>query len=192
MHPHRRRRLAAALVCAAAIAAIIAVGGAFSAGAQPARPPKLAHAPKARRASLDSPVISRFALLRAPAAAAPPDAVLHAVAHAPASYELDPGQARQAPNGAWLIPGGAGSCLAVHDDDGIGMSCAPNAEVEGGHLAFTVRDQKSGEEQITGVAPDGATSVTASNAEGESLTRARVLDNTYELGADNAAQLTIE
>jgi hypothetical protein len=219
VHIRTRRHLArvlAAIALLVAIVAAITIFDPFAAGAQDAR--RLAgtarthsapsHNPRARSgqrlrrrarsrrapratARAADGFTEQFSLLSQPSDGPPPAAVMANIERAPAFYGLEATMARQADDGTWLIPGAAWSCIAV-TTDGVGVACAPNAAVEVGELRFTVVDRATGEEQITGVVPDGPSSVKALAADGSTLATAQITDNMYELGVRDAARLQIE
>jgi hypothetical protein len=208
VHIPRRPRLGRVTVLIGVIVVIattIAVLGPFSAGAQHARPiPRPHRSPRdgarpdragraaaAARAAADAHAAD-FALLRRAPGMPTPAKLVGDLAHAPASYGLVPSMARQARDGAWLIPGASGTCLAVTAGGGIGISCAPNGATENGELRFSIRDQASGNEHITGIAPDGHSTVRAVAADGTTLAATDVTENSYELGARNPARLAVE
>lgn len=140
------------------------------------------------RASLAT-VVEHFALLRSPPNGPAPAAIVAAARRAPAMYGIAVAQARHAADGAWLIPGVYGLCIAVADAEGVGMSCSTTAAAERGELLFAVRDQSSGEEQLTGVAEDGWRSVTALSADGQVVGTAQVVDSSYAMRTRDAVRI---
>lgn len=139
---------------------------------------------------------AEFGLLRSPGSSALPAAfavaLAHAVAHAPVSYRLRPGAAREAEAGTWLVPGATGLCLLSRDSEGIGVRCASWQAARRGGVSFTVREQASGRERIVGVAPDGVRQVRALNASGGRLAVGPVRNNLYVVSARNIARLDVE
>jgi hypothetical protein len=133
---------------------------------------------------------SHFALLRTAASAPPPPALVAAAHRAPASYDLDIDEARQAASGTWLIPGAGWLCIATTDSEGLGMSCATAASAEQGELSFSQRTTAGGRERVVGAVPDGYADVSAL-ADGPSSDSTPVRENTYSLSARNVSRVTL-
>jgi hypothetical protein len=155
----------------------------------------IAHSARSGRAARVPALVSergRFALLRAPAGTPIPPSFLVAVRHVPAYYGLEPSSARETPSGTWLIPGVGGMCLALSDSEGIGLSCTSTTAAEAGELRFSSTDTSTGEEQIVGIAPDGASSVTAFGADGAAVDRAHVADSTFAVSGRDVQRVGFE
>jgi hypothetical protein len=134
----------------------------------------------------------RFALLRTPASLAPPAALAQAVSKAPASYGLDLVAARHAAGtNSWLVPGNGWLCIATHNAEGLGMSCATAESAEHGELSLIERTSTSGDERIVGACPDGYSTVSARDASGVSVATSPVRENTFTLTARNVAGLDL-
>jgi hypothetical protein len=125
---------------------------------------------------------AHFALLRDHAGPAVPAKLAAAARHAPAKFGVTVADAKYArSSGAWLLPGSRGMCIATTDDDGLGMSCAPPAEVEQGRLEFVMRATAGGTVTVVGAVPDGHAEAIAEARDGSVVSRAPVRDNTYRV-----------
>jgi len=152
-----------------------------------------AGAPAVRGVSPLGSLGDRFALLRTPASLAPPAALAEAVSKAPASYGLDLVAARHAAGtNSWLVPGNGWLCIATHNAEGLGMSCATAESAEHGELSLIERSSSSGEEHIVGACPDGYSTISALGASSARLASSEVRENTYTLTARDVSRVTLE
>jgi hypothetical protein len=84
---------------------------------------------------------------------------------------------------AWLVPGNGSLCLVTND----GASCGPDATLIKYGLAAE-SGSGSGAQSVTGIVPDGVTSVTITLANG-SRQDTTVVDNGYAATADAASPI---
>jgi hypothetical protein len=184
----RRTVILALATTLGATGAALAATGVLSSG-----PVSLAQYRAGEQAALASVVPTRqaaaFAILRRPATAS--DAL-------PASilpeqfvriYGANAALARRVqglPQGveAWLVPGNGSLCLVANG----GVSCGPDATLIKYGLAVE-SGSGSGPQSVTGVVPDGVTSVTITLANG-SQQDATVVDNGYAATADGSSSIT--
>jgi hypothetical protein len=129
-----------------------------------------------------------FAILRRPATASDalpasmlPEQFIHI-------YGANPALARRVqglPQGAeaWLVPGNGSLCLVTNS----GASCGPDATLIKYGLAIE-SGSGSGSQSVTGVVPDGVTSVTITLGSG-SQQDATVVDNGYTATADGPSPI---
>jgi hypothetical protein len=121
--------------------------------------PRASHAESAGRTSTNA-WASAFSVLRQPAIGPLPRAIVSALSHLPASYATEITEARRSASiGAWLIPGSGGLCIAVHDAEGIGASCARGSSAERGELAFQTVASTEKHTIVIGAVPDWIPSV---------------------------------
>jgi hypothetical protein len=134
---------------------------------------------------------SSFQLLREAPTGAPPAELVQAVEHAPVSFGLSLGGARQAADtGAWLIPGDGELCIAVEDSEGLGMSCASAASAASGKLMFVERSTTGAQSTVIGAAPDGTTQASAQNAAGGTVGSTPIHGSTYVLSGQGVTGAT--
>ena len=100
-------------------------------------------------------------------------------------WGANPDLSRRTAPGVWLVPGRGYTCLAsaTPDDGGLGFGCARPADVRNGLLSPSDLDA-GGDGVLTGVVPDGVTSVALVDRDGSSRT-ADVDRNTYRAAIDS-------
>jgi hypothetical protein len=176
---------ACAALCVAATGAVAAVAD------QPPTPPSEANAPPTSPTpAVQSAQSRRFAELRRERGSDDrmPDTWERAVATGTDSgrrWGANPALSRRVAPGVWLIPGDGFVCVAnVGPRDGtLGLGCATPAEVDQGLLQPADLDAE-GAGVVTGVLPDGVSSVTLVDRDGSSRSAA-VERNVYRAAVDS-------
>jgi hypothetical protein len=181
---------------AAALAAVLAIGAgtvtasAEQGGATPPEAQAAAGAGVAPATVVQYAESSRFGELRRPRSgddALPPrwNDQIGADSRRGSRWGADTAESRRAAPQVWLVPGNGFLCVAnVSPGDGsLGFGCATPAQVEQGLLQPADVDQ-NGNGVVTGVMPDGVTSVTLVNDDGSTQAVA-VSHNVYQAAVDS-------
>lgn len=96
---------------------------------------------------------------------------------------------RAAP-GVWVAASGGKTCIFSENTEGIGGSCAPNADAEAGKLGLQVRSMDGDASENIGLAPDGITSVTGRSASGERVAADVVENNVFRVRGEALESLS--
>lgn len=195
-----RKTLALLVSGVAAVAAVAVVSSAVGAGAPPPRngsePPSVPTTTPVRGIQADQ--ASLLQALRRPRSVG--DALPVSIRQTLAaddkftrSYGGNVDLARRvsatAQKAAWIIPGDGKLCVAIPDSTGFTLNCATPAEVRDGYLQPSLVGS-TGRGTLTGILPDGVSSVRLVNRDGSQRT-VEVSDNFYAAAID-AELLAVE
>lgn len=96
---------------------------------------------------------------------------------------------RKTGTGVWIAPGATQTCLLVANSEGVGATCAINANVNAGLLRLDTHSLTDGTDSYVGVAPDGVDTVAATNQSGDVVDRDTVSNNVYRVKGSQAGTL---
>ena len=132
-----------------------------------------------------------FAVLTQPVTVPLPTSIAQGFV-SPASLGIDPSQARYVASvGTWVIPGSNGVCLLSVSVAGTGVGssvCGSTSQAMAGDVV-AVTDTPAGAVITTGLAPNGVSSMSVTDADGATATGG-VTDNVFQVSGGQPVTLT--